>query len=280
MPTLSFDGDKPEEMKVLRMAAMLAPADGPGTLLRQGQTAQVPIDRILKIEFDALHIPVDEQKKIRGSYEKCVEGLADRLKSRFGGDIGKAEEAKIFEYLSEVFRNDFGAKFDNYSLVAYAFQGKPFNCYSSSVVLADALIRAGMQISLVMAPQHVFLVGKSYAFQTTHKTGIVFPRSQLETSHPKRQELGVESFVYITYNWAGSVLKHNGRLEESIKALDEAIKINPNNEEVWFNKGYTLYRMGRTEESSAAFGRGMDIASAHVALLRCRGRQSAAQMGA
>ena len=51
----------------------------------------------------------------------------------------------------------------------------------------------------------------------------------------------------------GAALVVLGRYEEALKAIDEALKINPNNEIAWVNKGNALSRMGDYKEALKAF---------------------------
>ena len=48
-------------------------------------------------------------------------------------------------------------------------------------------------------------------------------------------------------------LNNIGKYEESIKCYDEAIKLNPKNENAWNNKGYSLNNIGKYEESIKCF---------------------------
>ena len=46
---------------------------------------------------------------------------------------------------------------------------------------------------------------------------------------------------------------------EAIKAFDEAIRLNPNYADVWYNKGIALEGLGRTTEAEAAFARAREL---------------------
>ncbi len=50
-----------------------------------------------------------------------------------------------------------------------------------------------------------------------------------------------------------------GKYEESVKALDEALKIEPNNYEIWMQKGWALHGLGKYKDALEAFNQSLKI---------------------
>ena len=51
----------------------------------------------------------------------------------------------------------------------------------------------------------------------------------------------------------GAILKDVGRLNESVKAYDEAIRLQPNSAEALANRGVSLQAAGRLEEAIESY---------------------------
>lgn len=56
-----------------------------------------------------------------------------------------------------------------------------------------------------------------------------------------------------------NLLAIQGKYDESIKCLDEVIKINPNFAQDYCVKGVTLESLGRTTEANAAFSKAKEL---------------------
>lgn len=54
-------------------------------------------------------------------------------------------------------------------------------------------------------------------------------------------------------------LESQGKYEEAIKALDEAIKLDPKYAASWYNKGLALHALGRNTEAEAAFSKAKEL---------------------
>jgi Tetratricopeptide repeat. len=57
----------------------------------------------------------------------------------------------------------------------------------------------------------------------------------------------------------GGALNGQGKYDEAIKACDEAIRLDPNISEAWYNKGIALKALGRTAEADAAFAKAKEL---------------------
>jgi tetratricopeptide (TPR) repeat protein len=50
-----------------------------------------------------------------------------------------------------------------------------------------------------------------------------------------------------------------GKYEESVKAFDEALKIEPNNYDTWMQKGWALHELGKYKDALEAFNQSLKI---------------------
>ena len=50
-----------------------------------------------------------------------------------------------------------------------------------------------------------------------------------------------------------------GKYEESVKAFDEALKIEPNNYDTWMQKGWALHGLGEYKDALEAFNQSLKI---------------------
>lgn len=57
----------------------------------------------------------------------------------------------------------------------------------------------------------------------------------------------------------GTSLYDQGKLDEAIKAYDEAIRLDPNLANAWYKKGVALKALGRTSEAEAAFAKAREL---------------------
>jgi Flp pilus assembly protein TadD len=57
----------------------------------------------------------------------------------------------------------------------------------------------------------------------------------------------------------GSALAKQGKLDDAIKAFDEAIRLDPKHAEAWQVKGLVLEVLGRKVESDAAFAKAKEL---------------------
>jgi len=227
-------------------------------------TIQVPIDAIFEIEFKALQIPSSDQKEIKRDYEQYVKGLEDSVKvwleANNISNIRNADEQELFKYLSAVFYKDFEAAAENRKMLAIAIKDNKFNCYSSSVLLADVLTRMGKQVHVVKVPGHMFLTGDQYDFQTSpDPEAMVYPKLD-PSMYSQRYEVDVNKGLLLgACGWGASVFSERGRFEEAIKAYDEALKLNPLDVASWGMKGVMLDKLGRHEEALKAFDEALKL---------------------
>lgn len=216
---------------------------------------RVPIDSIFKVEF-ATSGPTDElsQMIIRGKYEGQVHSLMNSVSSWLGlGEIDKADpkmladkinkvdERKLFSHISSAFHKEFKTPENGETLID-SISTKKFNCYSSAIIIDDALTRMGKRMDVVTVPGHVLLIGKKYAFETTviempinriifPKLAVdepYFPREMLFRVYPIHHEMGPNAFIAGAYAYQGKQLELSNKSDKAIAAYKNVLKIDPN----------------------------------------------------
>jgi tetratricopeptide (TPR) repeat protein len=65
----------------------------------------------------------------------------------------------------------------------------------------------------------------------------------------------------LAYTWVnkGAALGDLGRYDEAIQACDEAIRLDPNYAKAWYNKGFALYNQSKYDEAVQAFDKVIQI---------------------
>ena len=257
--------------------------------VKNTELAQVPIDVIFKVEFQALQIPLSEQKEIRDRYEGYVAALASSVKGWLDAnnisDIKKADERKLFTFLSEALYREIKPTYREESMLSTSITktaipshsnsvaeekivsiGPYFNCYSSSVLLADVLARSGKPTKVVTASGyqllygekysfgHVLLVGETCAFETALKPeNAAISLSEFDSNYPHRQELGFEGLLGSAYDWAGVTHANNRRFGAARACFNKETTLNPNCAPAHYNKGEALRLAKRYDGALAAF---------------------------
>ena len=238
----------------------------------QATSRQVPIDAILCVEFDMLGMCAGRQE-IRERYENNVQKVMDSVSRQLGfgavqGADGKrlcdaisnAEENMLFPLLSGAFRDVLKASFSEKSTVVASVEDGKFNCYSSTVLLADVLLRLGKPIEVITAPGHVFLSGGKYAFETTvHLTPLTFHTAELGSRYPFHQKTGVEMLEAAAWNNKGTELEKKGMFRQSTAAYSNALKINPNDAEVLYNLSIVYFNLEQFDDAIATCNKLLDL---------------------
>ena len=58
------------------------------------------------------------------------------------------------------------------------------------------------------------------------------------------------------------MLGSQGKYDEALQAYNQAISINPQDDDAWYNKGVALKALGRISESDAAFAKAKELENA------------------
>jgi tetratricopeptide (TPR) repeat protein len=228
------------------------------------ESQQVPINKILDIEFDAHRaagIECPEKEVSRRAYEKFVADILERAKVRLAGrDIKEVNERELFECLSTVLYEDMEAFYKKGKMLATAVLGNEFDCDVSSALQTGVVTSAGRKISIMRAPGHEFLAGDEYAFETTLKSNATLPKAELHLRYPYCHELSVEKgLLFGAHYRAGKMLFDAGKYAEARMAFQSAIELNPENSDAWNGKGIAFKEMGRYGEALEALNRAIEL---------------------
>lgn len=260
----------------------MQPAEKP----REIRLQQVPIAAIFNVEFQALQTPPEHQETIRKVYELYVSGLMNSVSVWLGfGDasradrqklaeaVNKVDERELFAFLSDVFHRDFRASFKDNNLLTISMQDNRFNCYSSTVLLADALTRLGKPINIIIPPTHVLLCGEGFALETTSENPetTVYQKALLGSYYPLWQETDSGKLLGLAHVWAGLKFDEMGSPYDALTAYSKALEISPKLAEPWYNTGNTLFKLGRLYEAVAAFDNAIGLNPKNVAAWHSKG---------
>ncbi|MCL4365129.1 tetratricopeptide repeat protein [Candidatus Marsarchaeota archaeon] len=236
--------------------------------------SQIQITEILEAEFKALGTDTKVQRDMTERYEEYVTGMMNAVsiglgfgeaatadKKRLAEAVRNADERELFEYISAVFQYQFKAIYKQSVLLADSVESGKFNCYSSSVLFADVLVRLGKEMNIVIVPQHVLLLGNDYAFETTapYAGNPVLTKEQLEDRYRYTHVGGCSLLLAVAYDWCGHVYAKIGHIEDALNANNAALRIDPEFKEAWFNKGISLARLGRYKKAIAAYDNALRI---------------------
>ena len=136
------------------------------------------------------------------------------------------------------------------------------NCWVSTVRLTDASLSMDpeMKIWVMETPSHMFIAGERHACETTFKKNATFPVSELDLRYPVCQKLSVtDGLLFGAHTEAGIILYYGGRYVEAVSAFNEAITLNPDSSDAWYNLGGALYVLERNEESLAAYDKAVTL---------------------
>ena len=159
------------------------------------------VPKIFEVENKVWQYQTDAFFEAEIAYKKYVSRIINAVSAEFNlGDVAKPDNMKelaeavknvtehdLFEFIADVFYKDVGAVYDKHELLITSLNTGQFNCYSSTVLLADVLERLGKQVSIVTVPGHVFLRGDWCALETTTTEGVLSEEA-LEKRYPNRQE--------------------------------------------------------------------------------------------
>ena len=242
----------------------------------------MPIDTIIKAESDAMDLPQSRGKEIREKYERYVMGLmnavsvwlgmgnaslADKMElgrmARSDGEpewVRMAKERELFEYLNSVFHKDFKASYKANMLLTTSIDNNKFNCYASTVLLADVLLRLGKPVTFVTTLDHVLLRGEAFMLETTTASGpSTYPRSAFIQGNGAWHEGGIDIVLSIADSWCGAILEQRKKYPQALSYYDEAIRLDPIDSTPWTGKGNALYGQKRLAEALLAFDRSIEL---------------------
>jgi tetratricopeptide (TPR) repeat protein len=187
------------------------------------------IREIFEIEAAVLGYSNEKQNQLLEDYNARVESIVKGVKDN---NVNIDREFDLFTFLARTlyFKHN-GTYNKDAKIVLAAIPNNEFNCYSSSVLFADVLTRLGKRVNVVLIPQHVFLLGKKYGFETTcapkESSTCVFYKARLNDKYPSHQVGGLNLLVAISYVWAGHIYHKKTDYNKAIEYYNKAIAIAP-----------------------------------------------------
>jgi tetratricopeptide (TPR) repeat protein len=172
-------------------------------------------------------------------------------KAKVAKAINDTDEKELFQYLGEVFHKDFKASYMHEKMLSKSIGDNKFNCYSSSVILGDVLTQLGKPINVVDVPNHVFLIGKNYAFETTveNPSSMTFESKDLQINYPLHQVVSVDGILVSTYAYTNAALQDKNKQQKALAQINSALKLDPKDYDSLLNKIFLLEYMDRKKEA-------------------------------
>ena len=210
------------------------------------------VDAIFKTEAAALGYSTDKIKNLRERYNDYVFSITATVHDHV--PIIR-NEREVFEHLAGVFYSNFD--YAKRKMVLTGLESKPhpaFNCYGSSVMFADIMTDLGVDFKVAIAPNHVFLVGKKYRFETTENKGkFLLNASDIGKEYPHHSIGGVDFLLAASYAMSGLHFMDEKRNKEAIGQFKKSLEINPKNSDVQYNLGLSYWKEGQYDSAIASF---------------------------
>ncbi len=184
---------------------------------------------------------------------------ANAAKLRYA--VNLADESDLFRNLCATFNGSIAASIQTTSMLTSSMESGIFNCYSSTIIIADALTRLGKGVTIVRPPSHMLLRGSSCAFETTVKNPerAVSGADVLYSKYLYWNEFGSDSLLYDAYLWPISTLILSGQDARAIEYCIEATKLDAGRYEVVTQLGMMHFKNGRYEEAIDFLNRAIEV---------------------
>ncbi len=220
------------------------------------QLRQVPVDQIIGLEAEVHNIGRKELKSIRRQYESTVKNIMRKI-GAYDTESNKPEaEAELFRAASMAFFE--GIEVPNPDFLTLAQSTVPFlhyNCYTSSVTLADALCRKGKSMMVIITKNHVLLCGNTYAFQTTDAYNPVFPLNHIDNHYADYTIREIDQLLNVARWNAGVEALGNGDYHLAARTSLKAARELSNMTGAWFTAADALCKMSNKAGALAVLDR-------------------------
>lgn len=214
---------------------------------------QINTDTIFKEESGVIRISHRKLNKIQEKYKGYVSAIMKGL-SEWREDVRNADERELFEKLIESFHKEFGRSYKSGELLITSIDDRKFNCYSSTIMLADVLLQLGKPVTFIRTRGHILLSGDRWALGTNEDGElVVFPKEDIGQRYSWHREGGMNTMLSATYIWCGNKLDDDGRYLEAIAYYDKVIEHDSEDADALYNKGRTLVNRGMRHAAIAAF---------------------------
>ena len=217
----------------------------------------VPVDEIFEIEARTVGIGAAEADGLRRRYGEFIGRFVDGIMAEYGNagtvELSSGREASLLAGIMNAFHG-LGTSYGERSRMIEAMGDGRFNCYSSSILVSDAMVRLGVPVDIATMPNHVLPVALRHMIETTlEPRDAVLPISMLDTRYSLVRRVGVDGLLGIAWNNYGTALVEKGMVVPALKAYDRALAMIPGHVGFLFNKGILLFDAGFTEDARRVY---------------------------
>ena len=216
----------------------------------------VPVEEIFEIEAKLVRIGAREAKERERDYERYVSRLVDAVRKeqeditveavrkQLGDDtiteVPMQLEAERLGNIIRIFRHELDAHYRGGTKLIESVATEEFNCYSSSVIVADALVRIGVPVGISTTLGHVALRTERYMVETAaHLKDSIRDIRWIARYYDIIYDVGMEKLPGVAwYSHGINLARYN--TDEAIKAFDKALEIMPENVAVMFGRAYFM----------------------------------------
>jgi len=133
-----------------------------------------------------------------------------------------------------------------------------FNCQTSAFLVYNIAKQLGIEIQMILVPEHVLVKTENFYFETTYGL-YTDKKNYLESKYRYYDILTEDQIQSITYENRG-IAKYN--LEDYKGAIEDytrAIKLNPNRAGTYYNRGIAKYNLGDYKEAIEDYTRAIEL---------------------
>ena len=217
----------------------------------------VPIDEIFEIEARTVGVGTVEADGLRRRYGEFIGRFVDGIMAEYGNagtvELSSGREASLLAGIMNAFHG-LGTSYGERSRMIEAMGDGRFNCYSSSILVSDAMVRLGVPTGIATMPNHVLPVTRRHMVETTlGPRDAVLPIRMLDAEYSLVQRIGVDGLLGIAWNNYGTALMEKGIVIPALRAYDRALAMIPGHVGFLFNKGILLFDAGFTEDARRVY---------------------------
>jgi tetratricopeptide (TPR) repeat protein len=155
----------------------------------------------------------------------------------------KREEAFITEVWG-IMKSNLNIKYgsNKFGFLYESLKTNEFNCQTSAFLVYNIAKQLGIEIQMILVPEHVLVKTENFYFETTYGL-YTDKKNYLESKYRYYDILTEDQIQSITYENRG-IAKYN--LEDYKGAIEDytrAIKLNPNRAGTYYNRGIAKYNL-------------------------------------
>ncbi len=223
---------------------------------------RVRIDDIFALEFSIRAKNKSgnpyNQAETRLRYEQIINRVIGSVSDHIGVDwhrdmpedirmaINGADEFDLFRTIQRTLYDELNIGYKAGSSMASSVWTNGFNCYTGSVLVADALTRMGKPTHLLLINRHIQVAGERMTFNTAGALSTCISyRPTFERRNRDCEVLGAgNDLLAHTYSRCATALTYNKMIDEALEICNEGERLNPECTYTLSAKGYALSLKG------------------------------------